>query len=273
MSLFKKNNDRKISETEGQEVDLEMDKANELMEEGANQEAKEIIERMLLKYPLNENIYFQAGCIYNWGEMYPEIIELFDRYKKNTGKEMGLDISVVSREEVEKRQKEYLAKNNFIADQGGKRRFKRLQWLFYLIEWVEVDNEGIRFKKIGSEPRFYKWLDVQAVLRRIDVSRGRLTGPAGRGLIIQASDGKKYKMQISPADKQSVDFLTEIRKHIKIKHGPAKTETILLGIPTAIIFMFAVIKAGSAGSDSAALFYILVIIITLTLYSLISSRF
>lgn len=264
----------KISKAEQEEIDNEFERATDLMEEGAKEEAKEIIEKILGKYPNNKNSYFQAIMIYSWEEMYAEIKELFHQYKENIGKEMETDISVVSKEEYEKREKEYFIKNSVIAGQSGKRRFKRLQWLFYLIEWVEVDDNGIRFKKIGVESRFYRWSELQAVLRKIDVNqRVQFCGPANRGLIIQTSDGKKYKMQISQGDKQSLGFLEEIRKHIKIKLGPAKTETILLGIPTAIIFIIAVIKAGSAGSDPIALFYILVIIITLTLYSLISSRF
>ncbi|MBU4579797.1 hypothetical protein KKB43_02160 [Patescibacteria group bacterium] len=257
----------KISKTEQKEIDIELERANDLMEEGAKEELKGVIEKLLLKYPKSEEIYDNAILFYNWLEMYSEIKKLFFRYKENTGNDLKTDVSL---EEYEKRYKEYLTKNPSIAEKGGKRKFKRLRWSLYLIEWVEVDDIGIKFKKIGSESRFYKWSEMQVILRKIKVGH---RSPFGRGLIIQASDRKKYKMQISPGDKQSEDFLMEIRKHLEIKRGPDKTETILLGIPAVLIFAITGLMAAVAGSNPIALVYILVFIFTYILYDLISSRF
>lgn len=230
-------------------IQADLDKAAELMEENAKEEAKTILERLLSENPSHEEIYRTAILIYWWGAMYPEIKELFKRYKERTGKALKADISLV---EVEKRLE--LSKKKRSDDVRKVKIFKKIAWWFYAIVKIETSEQGICFKMISSRSYFYKWTEVkQVVLRRIEGAEqiSVLAGPGTRDLAIQTTDGRRYRMVISQDD-QSQSLLVEIRNHIKIQKGPTKKESSLIAILAAIfifLIMFIGIKAGWAKEE------------------------
>lgn len=212
----------------------ELDKAAELMEEGAREEVKVILEKILAGYPSNEEIYQIAIDIYWYGEMYAEAKELFKRYTEKTGQELKADVSLTDLE----KKIEFLEKKKAYDNQEAK-VFKRIAWWFHAIRKIEISEQGICFKRINSKTYFYKWPEVkQAILRKIEGGEqgDALGGPSARGFIIQTTDGRRYKMRIG-SDNQSQALLAEIRKYVKIQRGPVKKENTLIAILVAVLIL------------------------------------
>lgn len=238
-------------------VQSELDKAAELMEEGAREEVKIILEKVFSAYPSNEEIYQIAIDIYWWGEMYAEAKGLFKRYKEKTGQELKADVSLADLE----KKLEFLEKKKSYDNQEVK-VFKKIAWWFHAIRKIEVSEQGISFKMINSKTYFYKWPQVkQVILRKIEGGEqgDALGGPSARGLIIQTADGRRYKMRIG-SDNQSQALLAEIRNYVKIQRGPVKKENTLIAILVAVLILSAMFIGHARGWEWAIIGWVSLLI-------------
>jgi tetratricopeptide (TPR) repeat protein len=80
-----------------------IERANKLIQEGAKEEAHQLLQSVLQENPHNNTIYADVVNIYLQGEMYQEAKDVFARYKQNTGRELRTDFSLSDIEEEEKR--------------------------------------------------------------------------------------------------------------------------------------------------------------------------
>lgn len=241
-------------------IQLEIDRAAELMEENAKEEAKAILEKLLSEYPSREQIYQASIDIFWWGKMFSEIKELHKRYREKTGNELKANVSV---NDIERKLE--ILKKNRPYDASLKKVFRRISWWLYFIKEIEVSEQGISFKMITSKSYFYNWPEVkQVVLRKIEGSEqiSVLAGPSARSLVIQTTDGRRYKVNIGQ-DEQSQSLLCEIRDYVRIERGPTKKEHTLIAIVVAIIIFLVMGIGYRAGWDGAKIGWICLLIVGL----------
>ena len=224
----------------------DIDRADKLMKESRNEEAKSLLTMLLQKNPTQKSLYQEAVNIYLEGKMYKEVKEAFGLYKEKTGKELtGVDFRL---EDIEREEQESIEASREYQDTSVK-VFKRMSIkergmggspTFLPVKEIKIHEDKIILKQ-GLKEYSYNWseiLDAAIISREKSV---RYLGNYVQKVFVLKCPGKTFKFDVSsnyPEFKHSNILVNELRKHLNVRKGKIKKE-----VPWWVLLIILVIFA------------------------------
>jgi hypothetical protein len=193
-----------------------IDKADRLMKEEKQDEAKALLVGLLQEHPNKKGYYEDAVNIYLYGNMYQEAKDIFRLYKERFNQELRSDFSL---EAIEKEEKEFIEEAKLYQGSDVK-VFKPIYPIFgRAIRGIKIYHDKIVIKHFFTEYS-YAWSEISEAL--IKKCEGELVGG---GKYVQKrlelkTPNKSFRFNVDngmPDFKHSDILLQELKKHIEIR--------------------------------------------------------
>ncbi|MFH1190601.1 MAG: hypothetical protein V1670_00165 [Candidatus Omnitrophota bacterium] len=206
-------------------IDKAISKADNLMEEGNKEEAKNILEELIQENPNRKSIYSEVASIYMSGNMFSKVKEIFELYEGKFNKKLsGLEFTLENIAKLEKENRNYsLAKVKVFKRMTlWKRGHFTNYHTFSPIQEIQLHDDRILLK-IRSKEYHYKWNEIinASIVRRkaYKAMGGQIGFSFIQKLFIFQVSNKNFKFDVSdlyPDFNNNNFLLSELKKHLKI---------------------------------------------------------
>ena len=224
----------------------ELDRANDLMGEGKRLEADVLLKRILERAGTKKGIYEDAINIYLLGSMRREAREVFELYKRRTGRELTVEVTFeeLKQEEVAaQRQQAELDASPVKVFRG--RTFRERDCMLGSIGWgnlygllspitaVEIHEGQVVLKK-KSHQYALRWSEITDVSLTMTLPKypGHWRDYPEKSLILKAGR-RTFCLDVSdqnPAFEASEVLISELEKRLALRKI-VKRPTLYLGFP------------------------------------------
>jgi len=207
-------------------VASDIEKADQLIKDGKNELARDVLKEGLRKNPGKPIYYEDAVNIFMLGKMYTEAIETIRAYEIAFGRTFRGDFAL---EDIE-RERDELSRARKAQQQGSPRIFRRMSirerghfsnyFTLFPIREIEIHTDCLRLQR-GSKSFSYPWRDVSARIEsKVSYKAyGRSSAKFTQRLLVFTVRDKLFKCDVSnqfPDFKHSDLLLEELTKHIDI---------------------------------------------------------
>jgi hypothetical protein len=217
--------------------------ADELMKEGNRQEAKELLDKLMLENPGNGAIFCDAVNILVYGKMYKEAIEVFSRYKTYEGKDLEADISIKEIEKVEREETLIFKDGELIFNR--KSLVEKGFFTLFPIKQIRLAANYIIFMQRGREYK-YNWADITKAELITKYRDTEYQGMIPWKTLVFSAGNRKFKVNVADSDANisNVDqLLSEVESHIKlIKIKSKKPKYYNLKVILIITIIYLIIR-------------------------------